>query len=159
MEKEKEVVVEKELTELHLEQINELKSKMDSMVDPEEYKKLKQQYETLLNDYVNKRPVNQPKVEKLNPKDYADRLLQATGDNMTNREYWDNALKYRDAVLEQRGIDVFGHNGEESKDSQEVANIVKQLLNESQNDTDFRIRMENTLKDDPAVLQALRAKK
>jgi len=34
-----------------------MKLKMESMVDPEEFKKLQLQYKKLLDDYVNKRPV------------------------------------------------------------------------------------------------------
>ena len=59
-----EQIIEKDLTELetnYLAKIEELKQKMDAMIDPEEHAKLQEEHDKLLNDYINKRPT--PKKE------------------------------------------------------------------------------------------------
>jgi len=151
---------EKTLEQIQLEQIESLKTQMSAMVDPEEYKKLKSQYETLLNDYVNKR--TPPKIEppKVRPtKEVAAELSKIKSGDVANRDYIAKALEYRTAFLREYGKDPFSDNGQPNPETEEVVTKLQVLLDQYQNASDFRHHLNELLQDDPQTLAKLRKKR
>lgn len=144
-----------------LEAIEELKTQMDTMVDPDEFKKLQEEYDKLLKDYVNKRPVKEKKApEVIRPaKEIAQEISKIENGNISNREYIAKALEYRKAFMNESGIDPFSDNGEITEDSKEVAGKLQKLLDENESASDFRMRMNTVLKDDPQLLRTLNKRK
>lgn len=143
--------------QIQLQQIDELKTKMENMVDPEEHKKLLEQYDTLLKDHINKRPV--PKVEKdtRSAKEIAQGMMK--NEPKSNREYVKEALAYREAMLKEKGIDPFSDGKTDPKDINKVVETLQTLIDDSEGDLDFRMRMQNALVDDPQVIALLKARK
>lgn len=144
-----------------LEAIEELKTQMDTMVDPDEFKKLQEEYDKLLKDYVNKRPVKEKKAsEVIRPaKEIAQEISKIENGNISNREYIAKALEYRKSFMNESGIDPFSDNGEITEDSKEVAGKLQKLLDENESASDFRMRMNTVLKDDPQLLRTLNKRK
>jgi hypothetical protein len=156
---------EKTTEQIYLDQIEELKKKMDSMVDPVEYKKLKDQHAKLLNDYVNRRPapIQEPTVVR-SVKEIAKELAKVKDANITNRDYVLKSLEYRDAHIREYGTDPFSDFGQKgpgksTDDTQEVANTLKQLLDENTSPVDFRIKLNSVLQDDPQLTAKLRSRR
>lgn len=153
---------EKTVEELQLEQIEQLKQKMDKMVDPSEHEKLQKQYKQLLNDYVNKRQAPAPQPETLRPaKEVARELMSVKDGNISNREYVKKALEYRKSYMNEFGTDPFADFGEHGSsksnpDTEEVADKLQKLLDENESPVDFRIKMNSMLQDDPLLLSKLR---
>ena len=148
---------QKTIEELQMEQINELKDRMDKMVDSAEHAKLKKEYETLLKDYVNKRPA--PKTTEKKPytpedvKNLGKKLASMGQGNVTNREYIESALEHRQAMLDVYDKDPFGLNGQKSLESQQAADFFKWALTESKTASHFKMLVSEQLTDDPIVLQ------
>lgn len=153
---------EEESTEdLYLKQIEDLKKKMDMMVDPEEYKKLQAQHKKLLDDYVNRRPVQQQEVKLRPAVEIAKELASIKNGDISNREYVKKALEYRDSFLAATGKDPFTDftkNGPSAptEDSKLVAETLKKLVEENESPIDFRIRLNAVLEDDPALASRIR---
>lgn len=161
------VVETKELTveELQMKTIEEMKIKMDEMIDPVEFKKLQGEYKKLMDDYVNKRaPIVKP-VETLRPtRDVAKEIANIQSGDITNREYIKKALEYRKSHIQEFGTDPFtnfGQNGpsEPNSDSEEVASKLQTLLDENPSPVDFRIKLNSVLKDDAQLISKLRKRK
>jgi len=157
MEKEKET-----LDQMYLEQIEALKMQMESMVPGPEHDKLKAEHKKLLEDYVNRRPqvVKAEVIEPRSAKELSEHLSQKS--NLTNRDYWEKTLAYRDAFIKEFGRDPFNNPTGDQSDALaavEVADTIRELLNEYEEPTEFRIKMNTILKDDPAVLAKVRSSK
>lgn len=152
---------DKTVEQLQLEQIEALKAQMEGMVPSDELTKLKEQYQTLLNDYVNKRPVQQAKNDLKPAKEYADKLINSTPDKnpLSNREYIKTSIEYRKAMLAERGVDVFADDGKSTPDTIAVAEGFEQLLNEFEDEKDFAYELGKVLVDDKALVNALRQKR
>ena len=151
-----------EAEQMVLDQLASLKTKMDVMVDPEKYKELEAQHKKLLEDYVNKRPAPQQTQTHITTREDVDALSRqlATGSkDVTNREYIEISLKHRQAVLDVYDKDPFGLNGQKSPEAQEAADFFTKILEEAKTPTQFRMLMDQYVKDDPVVLQKIRAAK
>ena len=148
---------DKTVEQLQLEQIETLKTKMDSMVDPEEHKKLKAQYETLLNEYVNKRKPQQTIVVTKTAKELAHEFL--TNKKMTNREYISKALEYREAVIKETGKDPFLDKDADPTEAEKTASVLNQVLENAESDVDFRILLNNVMVDDQQLVAKINRKK
>lgn len=154
---------EEESTEdLYLKQIEDLKKKMDTMVDPEEYKKLQAQHKKLLDDYVNRRPVPPKEEVKLRPAvEIAKEIASIKNGDISNREYVKKSLEYRESFLAATGKDPFtdftkGGPSAPTEDSKLVADTLKKLVEENESPIDFRIRLNAILEDDPALAARIR---
>ena len=154
--------LEPTVEETYLAQIGELKAKMDQMVDPEEYKKLKGQHDKLLNDYVNKRPAPKKEEPKIRPAvEVAKELIKIQDGDISNRAYIQKSLEYRQAYIKEFGTDPwtdFTVNGSSAPNEQteRVAKALQQLVDENESPVSFRIALNDMLRDDPAVIAALR---
>ena len=148
--------------ELQLQKIEEMKSKMDQMVDPEEFKKLQDQYKKLMDDYLNKRPEPKPEKKEITPvKEVAQKLASIKNGDISNREYIKTALEYRESFIHETGKDPFtdfGESGpqEPNTETNKVANTLQTLLDENETNTSFRIALNEVLKDDPKLMATLR---
>lgn len=148
--------------EMYLAQIQELKDKMDQMVDPEEHKKLQAQHKKLMNEYVNRRPVVKKEEKTIRPaKDVASEISKIKNADITNREYIAKALEYRASHIHQYGTDPFtdfGSNGpnKPTEETNMVATTLQTLLDENPSPVDFRIKLNSILQDDPQLLAKLR---
>ena len=148
--------------EMYLEQINELKTKMDTMVDPAEYKKLQTQHKKLMDDFVNRRPPIVKKEVVIRPtKEVAQELSKIKNGDITNRDYIAKTLEYREAHIHEFGTDPFtdfGTNGpnQPTEETKTVASTLKTLLDENPSPVDFRIKLNSVLQDDAQLLAKLR---
>lgn len=146
-----------------LEAIAELKEQMEGMVDQETYNKLKAEYDALMKDYIQKRPAPKKKEEApLRPaKEIAGEFKNLGNGDITNRDYVEKALEYRNSHIKEFGTDPFTNFGEAgcdqpTADTKEVANVLQTLLDENESPIDFRIKLNSVLKDDPKLLSKLR---
>ena len=148
--------------EMYLEQINDLKAKMDTMVDPAEYKKLQAQHKKLMDDFVNRRPAPKVQEVKVRPaKEVAQELSKVKNGDITNRDYVAKTLEYREAHIHEFGTDPFtdfGSNGpnQPTEETKSVAQTLKTLLDENPSPVDFRIKLNSVLQDDAQLLAKLR---
>lgn len=148
--------------EMYLAQIQELKDKMDQMIDPEEHKKLQAQHKKLMNEYVNRRPVVK-KEEKTIRKasEVGQEITKIKNADITNRDYIAKAIEYRNAHIHEFGTDPFtdfGPNGpnKPTEETNMVAQTFQTLLDENPSPVDFRIKLNSILQDDPQLLAKLR---
>ena len=155
-----------ELDAMYLAQINELKEKMDAMVDPEEYDRLAKQHKTLLDDFVNKRPSAPApdSTEQKSAADLAKKLANFTGGNVSNRDYIKTSVEYREAMIRETGLDPwtdFGAKGpgRPTEDTTQLAATFQQLLDENEDPVSFRIKFNNILEDDNVLLSKIRSRK
>lgn len=152
---------ENEQEQIYLDQIKDLKEKLENeMISKEEYDKLLADHKKLLSDYVNKR---QPIVKDDEPKKTAKELSQffTKENDMTNREYWKNALEYRDAYMAEYKRDPFDNPNSNNADPEKAAGVaatIRELLKQYPDDTEFRIKLNSVMKDDPMVLARIRKK-
>lgn len=155
---ETQIIENNEDNSVYMKQIEDLKSKMDSMVDPDKYKKLEEERNKLLNDYINKRPT--PKVEEASvySKEDVERLAKelTSAKDITNIDYVKLSLEHREAMLAVYDKDPYGLNGEKSRESNEIAEFYKQLVEDSKTPSQFRMKFEEYVKDDPIVIQKIR---
>lgn len=150
--------MDKTVEQMQLEQIETLKQQMEVMVPSTELDQIKEQYNQLLNEYVNKRPVVKQKSDLKPAKEYAEILHKATPNDkpLTNRAYIENAINYRKAMLNEFGVDVFSDDGKTTTDTEEVSLGLETLLTEFQEDADFKHELGKALVDDKSVLNAIR---
>ena len=149
---------ERTVEQIQLETIQELKAKMDAMIDPEEHAKLKTQYDTLLKSMINKRPA----PEQLNtPQKTAKELAKEIIENkpVSNREYVKRALDYREAMIHEYGKDPFTDGKTDVNEINKTVEALQYLVEDSDNDSDFRYKFDQIVKDDPQIAQTLKAKK
>jgi phage tail tape-measure protein len=153
------------IEEIQLEQINEMKTKMDGMVDSSEYNKLKNEYSKALNELVNKRPAPDKEKIKTRPvKEIAKEISSIGSGDIANREYIAKSLEYRNAYIKEFGTDPFADFGQEGSgsstdDTSEVATVLQTLLDENPSPVDFRIKLNSVLKDDQKLVSKLRKRK
>ena len=148
---------ERTVEQIQLETIQELKAKMDAMIDPEEHAKLKTQYDTLLKTMINKRTPQPEEVKVRSAKEIAKEFIK--NEPVSNREYIKRALEYREAVIREQGKDPFNDGKADALETQKVADALKFLVEDSDNDSDFRYKFDQIVKDDPQIAAMLRAKK
>lgn len=131
MEEEKETVNQENNSNItkYLDEINNLKA---NSVSKEEYDKLRDENSELLKSIVNSRA-----PEKEEPKkpavDINELRANFRKENPSNLEYVENALRLRDAVIEQGGTDPFLPQGKKiipTEQDIEAANRVASVLKE-----------------------------
>lgn len=131
MEEKKETVNQENNSNItkYLDEINNLKA---NSVSKEEYDKLREENSELLKSIVNSRA---PKKEE--PKkpavDINELRANFRKENPSNLEYVENALKLRDAIIEQGGTDPFLPQGKKiipTEQDIEAANRVASVLKE-----------------------------
>lgn len=143
-----------------LAQIEEMKQKMDAMVDPEEHQKLQKEYKTLMEEYVNKRPAPKQEVITHRPvKEIAKELVSIKSGDMSNRDYVVKSLEYRNSFMSEFGKDPFADGGEPTADTKEVAQVLQTLVDENPSPVEFRMKMNSVLKDDSVLVKALKRKR
>lgn len=152
-----------ETKDMYLEQIRELKEKMDSeMISKEEYNKLQLQHKKLMDDYVNRRPVVKAEPKQVrSTKEVAQELSKIKDGNISNRSYVEKTLEYRASHISEFGTDPFTDFGSEgpqkpTDDTNLIADTLKQLLDENQSPVDFRLKLHSVMQDDPQLLSKLR---
>ena len=149
---------ERTVEQIQLETIQELKAKMDAMVDPEEHAKLKTQYDTLLKSMINKRPAPIEEQPKTKPaKELAKDFIQ--NQQISNRAYIKNALEYRQAMIKEFGKDPFNDGKTDPAETQRVADALQKMVDESDSDSEFRYLFDQSVEDDPDLAKMLKAKK
>ena len=149
---------ERTVEQIQLETIQELKAKMDAMVDPEEHAKLKTQYDTLLKSMINKRPAPIEEQPKTKPaKELAKEFIQ--NQQISNRAYVKNALEYRQAMIKEFGKDPFNDGKTDPAETQRVADALQKMVDESDSDSEFRYLFDQSVEDDPDLAKMLKAKK
>lgn len=131
MEEKKETVNQENNSNItkYLDEINNLKA---NSVSKEEYDKLREENSELLKSIVNSRA-----PEKEEPKkpavDINELRANFRKENPSNLEYVENALKLRDAIIEQGGTDPFLPQGKKiipTEQDIEAANRVASVLKE-----------------------------
>lgn len=142
----------------YLDQIDKLKTQIDGMVKGEEYDKLLAEHKKLTDDYINRRPA--PKKEEVK-KESVDVYAKKLKENKfrSNREFIEASLNYREAYMKETGKDPWSDAGDVTEDTTLVANHLKSLLDENESASEFNFRLEQSLVDDPKLLQTLRSKK
>jgi iron-sulfur cluster repair protein YtfE (RIC family) len=158
---------EKKEENLELQKIEELLAKIDKMVEPEKYAEMEQKYNTVLNDYINRRPVPEKEKDTLKPvAEYAAQLSRIGNDDskepidVTNRDYIQLSVNYRDAYLKETGKDPWTDDtGEPTAQTKKVSEVYKQLLKDHPGATDFRRALTDIMVDDPKLLKSLKNKK
>jgi len=146
--------------------IDDLKAKLDQSVDPTEHAKLKADYKKLMDDYVNRRPAPKKDEEKkLRPAlEIAKELSAIQSGDITNRDYVEKSLEYRNSHINEFGTDPFvdfasDGPGQANDDTNEVANTLQKLLDENKSPVDFRIKLNSILKDDRTLVSKLNKRK
>lgn len=120
---------------------------MKALLEAEEIKR--KQAEAAL---VNFRPA--PKQEELkHPREYAQELVKAK--DMTNKEFWETSLNYRQASLDKFGRDVWSDTGKPTSDTEYIAKSVRALIDESATDAEFRMKLNLRLEDDKNIAMIL----
>ena len=148
--------------ETQLKVIEEMKLKMETMVDPAKLAEVQKSYDALLNDYVNKRPAPKKEVVTLRPsEEIANELRNIKDGDMSNRDFVVKSLEYRNAYISEFGTDPWtdfsvNGSGEETAQTKKVASALQQLVDENQSNVDFRIKLQSTLRDDPKVIPMIR---
>lgn len=157
-----------ETDQMYLDQIEELKNRIDNeMVPKEELVKLQAQHKKLLDEYVNRRPVVKNEVKIRPAKELAAELMKAESGNMLNRDYVALALEYRDAFIKERGQDPFSNSiltnkGVEfekagtNEDANEIAAGFKHILDNSEDSVSFNIRLGSIMQDDQGIISKIR---
>ena len=115
-----------------------------------------QENKSLVDEYINNR--GQDKKEDLKPPiTYAQTFLKK--DNpMSNRDYIKNALEYRESMLKETGYDVFGDKGVSTEQTEKVARVLGEVLETTEGQAEFRLKMNEVLKDDAVLVASLRNK-
>lgn len=143
----------------YLEQIDELKKQMDTMVKGEEYERVLAEHKKLTDEFINRRPVPDKQEVTLEPAGhYAKQLI----DNKfkSNKEYIETSLNYRDAYMKETGLDPWGDGGASTEDTKEVANHLRAILEENpDNLSEFNFRLDQSLVDDSTLVTKLRNRK
>lgn len=159
-------IEEESIEDIHLKTIEELTAKMnEEMISKEDYQKLQEQYKNLMKEFTTRRPIEEVKpVEVRKPVEIAKEIIDIKGNDITNREYIEKALEYRNSVLKTTGKDVFtdfGAHGpsEPTENSVKVASFFEKLLKDHDDPTSFRIAYDANVKDDPVLVNLLARRK
>lgn len=150
-------------SEQFIEQIQKLK---ETTVPKEQLEKLKQENAQLIKTLANggSLPADQATEAKKTSDDYAKELTQ----RHTNLEYAKLSLKQRAKALEEGKPDPYCPHGEnftegmttDADNAQKAADFLQSIVDESgDNPTVFNSLLQARLKDDPALLMHLAAKR
>lgn len=105
---------------------------------------------------INFRPAPSEKPKLEDPSVYAKKLSNAK--NLSNKDFWETSLKYREATLAKTGKDVWTPTGEVTAESKDLERAVSDILNSSETDIDFRMKMNNKLVEDRQISMYLAQK-
>lgn len=153
------VVEEKTIEEIQAERIAELEEQVANGADPEELRKAKDAYKNLLKQSVDRRQVKEDKVERRAAAVVAGELAKISDGDVTNREYLEKSLEYRDSFLKETGRDPWTDGaGEETPKTKFIAETIRGLLKDNESPLAFNAQFNDLLRDDPAVIRALREK-
>lgn len=151
-----------------MEQIEELMAQLDQKVDAEKYDELETKYKQLLKNYTERRPAP---IKVLNDElkpvaEYAAELSRVGNDNasepldVTNRAYIQLSVNYRDAYLKETGKDPWTDDGGEPTPlTEKIAKVYKDLLRDFPSPVHFSRELNDIMRDDNKLLQALAAKR
>ncbi len=128
----------------------ELQKSMD-----EEAKKRKEAEGAL----INFRPA--PEAVLLDaPEVYAKKLKELGANKpVTNREFIDTSVKFRQSTINKYGKDVWSDNGEQTPTTKAIAKNFQALLDECPTDEEFRYKLNMSMQDDANVVKLLASKK
>lgn len=146
---------DKGVEDLKLKQIEELRLRLENAVSKEDYEKLKKEYETLLNDFVNKRPV-QTEKSKVSFKEAKDAFVKVIeSGNSSEKDFFEKGLQYRDAFIEEFGVDPSTDTvhkkgqailpSKETKQTKAIADALKSMLESSETDQDFEYKIKKEI--------------
>jgi len=151
-----------------MEQIEALMAKLDVSVEPEKYNELETKYKKLLKDYTERRPapIVKPKDDLRPVAEYAAELSRIGNDDasepidVTNRAYVQLSVNYRDAYLKETGKDPWTDDtGEPTPQTEKIAKVYKGLLKDFESPIRFSRELNDLMRDDNKLLQALAAKR
>lgn len=111
--------------------IEALKEMKNNTVDKATYEKLKDEHNKLLKSFINGEKLNVQQEEPVDIEELRNNLFNKESSNL---EYVTNALKLRDAIIEQGGKDPFLPYGEKIIPTDEdiaTANRVAQVLKDT----------------------------
>ena len=145
--------------------IENIKNLRETMVDKKEYEKLVEENKLLSKAVLNGETLSSEVKEAEQKPSIEELRVNFKKENQTNLEFWDNALKLRDAVIEEGGYDPFlpkGHELIASEDDKmkasKVATVVKELIEESEGSPEvFNALLQKTLVDDPLISRKKKA--
>ena len=111
----------------------ELKRLKENSVPKEEFNRLAQRNKTLSEKYIDSLGERTNKEQEEQPKPDVDKMRnELFGDNrkeMTNLEYMDKVVKFRDAAIEAGERDPFLPTSGDNKDSLEAHNTAEKVAN------------------------------
>ena len=161
MEKEQERIESENENTDYIEAIKQLK---ENSVSKEQYEKVKEDNKKLLNAVLNGQTVEQEQkkesVEELQNdlRTLKKNLANAQESGMSNLEYVDKALRYRDKALALGLMDPFvpnsplGPDDNDFQTAQKVADRLKEIVDQSEgNPAVFRNLFEQLVRDDPKI--------
>lgn len=105
---------------------------------------------------VNYRPAPSEKPKLEDPSVYAKKLSKAK--NLSNKDFWETSLKYRESTLNKTGKDVWTPTGEVTAESKDLVRAITDILDTSETDIDFRMKMNNKLVEDRQISMYLAQK-
>lgn len=143
---------DKSLEEVKLEALKALKDEKEAL--ELKAKKLEDENKKMLVNFVENRAAPVPEQLK-SAKDYAKAIME--GKNFTNRQFFENSVNYRKAMLSEFNIDPWSDNGEVTEETNQVSTAVESLLDEYKDDFSFRNALHNVMRDDPKLLARLKA--
>jgi len=158
-----ELEIERTIEEIQADRIAELEEQVSNGADPKELKKAKEAYKNLLKKSVDRRPL--PKEKELRKaKDLAVEIVAIEQGSMTNRQYIQKALEYRNSHLHEKGTDVFtdfgaGGPAAPTEKTTKVAKGLQFLLDTYKSDSLFNAQLQEYMKDDLGLLRKLAANK
>lgn len=145
--------------------VKNIKSLKENMVDKKEYDKLVEENKRLSLAVMNGETLPDNENEKENKPSIDELRQNFKKDNQTNLNFWNNALKLREAVIDSGEPDPFlpkGHELIASEDDKvkadKVAKVMKELIDESEGSPEvFNALLQKTLVDDPLLSRKLKA--
>lgn len=143
-ENENENVIVEDNTNDYIEQIKKLK---ESSVSRDDYNKLKADNKKLIDALANGTQLEgkvEPKIDAVENINNLRKKLFSKGNNLSNLEYCDTAVKLRDALIEKGERDPFlpfGHNviatESDIESANRVATVMKECIEYADGDSDI----------------------
>lgn len=133
MEDQKELKQEEQIEDANIDYIEAINKLKRNSVDKDKYDALRAENKKLIDSIVNGQSVEveaQP-INKRSAKDIRNELFNTA--ELSNLEYVEKALELRDAVLNEKGVDIFvgaGHKLNPSQEDYETANRVAETFKE-----------------------------
>lgn len=139
-------------TNKYLEAIQTLKN---TTVSKDEYRKLKEENQALLNSILNGQPGPSEETKQPTHRPSAEIAKELFGGrSLSNLEYTTKALELREAVLAEGGVDPFTpqgvrYQGEAGiEQAERVADVLQQCVDESNGDSSlFTAHLQSRLRD------------